>query len=196
MNNGTLLRQDDSYKSADGRSGERFWSSSFGQRDGRWYVVQTQPSREAGAAMQLRAQGFEPFLPMIRKAVRRRARLHNVIAPLFPRYLFVPLAASQNGWRAINGTFGVVRLVSFGDRPQPTPVGLVENMLALAGDDGVLDLSRDLQIGQSVRLVAGPFANAIGECERLDGNGRVRVLLGIMGGRVAVSVDREDLLAI
>lgn len=162
----------------------------------RWFVVQTQPSREAGAVMQLRAQGFRPFLPMPRKTVRWRARLRNVVAPMFPRYLFVPINPERGRWRCINGTFGVVRLVSFGDRPHPTPVGLVESMLALSDEHGLVHLDRSFKPGEQVKVVTGPFADVIGECERLDGHGRVRVLLNIMGGSVAVSLDREALIAV
>ena len=146
--------------------------------------------------MQLRAQGFRPFLPMMRKTIRWRARLRNVVAPMFPRYLFVPIDPQRGRWRCINGTFGVVRLVSFGDRPHPTPVGLVEGMLALSDEQGLVQLERNFKPGERVKVATGPFTDVIGECERLDGHGRVRVLLNIMGGSVAVSLDRESLIAV
>ena len=54
---------------------------------------------------------------------------------------------------------------------------------------------RDLREGQSVRVKTGPFASAIGSLERLDANGRVRVLLDIMGGKAPALLDRSALEA-
>jgi transcription antitermination factor NusG len=39
--------------------------------------------------------------------------------------------------------------------------------------------------------MAGPFADLIGQLEHLDDNGRVRVLLEIMGGSTRVALPRE-----
>ena len=37
-----------------------------------------------------------------------------------------------------------------------------------------------------MRVTAGPFAELIGTLERLDDQGRVRVLLDILGGKIPV----------
>jgi transcriptional antiterminator RfaH len=51
-----------------------------------------------------------------------------------------------------------------------------------------------LKEGQAVKVTAGPFADLVGQLERLDDNGRVRVLLEILGGKVRVALP-QDLLA-
>jgi len=43
--------------------------------------------------------------------------------------------------------------------------------------------------------VAGPFVGGLGVLERLDGKGRVRLLLNIMGGQTPLMIDRADLAA-
>jgi transcription antitermination factor NusG len=43
-------------------------------------------------------------------------------------------------------------------------------------------LGTNLRVGQVVRVVAGPFVGGLGVLERLDGKGRVRMLLNILGG--------------
>ncbi len=50
--------------------------------------------------------------------------------------------------------------------------------------------------GQKVRILAGPFAEQIGLLQRLDDNGRVRLLLDIMGGRIAVTLPRAALVPV
>jgi transcription antitermination factor NusG len=42
--------------------------------------------------------------------------------------------------------------------------------------------------GQAIKVTAGPFANLVGQLEGMDANGRVRVLLELMGGTVRVAL--------
>lgn len=161
----------------------------------RWYAVYTQPYRETRAESQLAAQGFHAFLPRYRKTIRHARKLRTVSAPFFPRYLFVALDLERDAWRSVNGTFGVTSLV-MGERfPRPVPRGIVENLMAAADAQEHLQLGDNLQVGDHVRLLSGPFANLMGELARCDGAGRVRVLLQLMGGAVMVSVNRGDLMA-
>ncbi len=157
----------------------------------RWFAVHSLPRREAGAQRQLENQGFHTFLPRCLKTRCHARKLETVLAPIFPRYLFVVLDLDRDRWRSVNGTFGVARLVMMGgDRPQPVPHGVVEALIALADGRDVLrfDGGGRLAVGQKVRILAGPFAERIGLLQRLDGNGRVRLLLNIMGGRIGVTL--------
>jgi transcriptional antiterminator RfaH len=51
----------------------------------------------------------------------------------------------------------------------------------------------DLHEGQSVKVVAGPFAELVGRLEHLDDKGRVSVLLSLLGGTVRVALQRRFL---
>lgn len=164
--------------------------------DARWFVAQTHPFREGAACAQLQAQGFPAFLPYMTKAVRHARKLRSVRTPLFPSYVFVSLNLDKDRWRSVNGTFGVSRMIMAGDRPAPVPCGVVEAFKSLVDDDGCVELGDSLQVGQRIEIVAGPFAEAIGALERQDSNGRVRVLLDIMGGVVPAIIDRADLRAL
>jgi transcriptional antiterminator RfaH len=157
----------------------------------RWYVVHTLPQREAQAEYQLRRQGFRPFLPRLSRTIRHARKLRNVRAPAFSRYLFVPLDLSSSGWTPINGTIGVSRLIMAHGKPQPVPSGVVETLIENTDGAGILQFGEQLQVGQAVQILSGPFANAIGELERLDANGRVKVLLDIMNGRISATLCRS-----
>jgi transcription antitermination factor NusG len=160
----------------------------------RWYVAQTLPNREVSAQAQLEAQGFRTFLPRYGKTVRHARRLMTMSAPFFPRYLFVALDVARDRWRSVNGTFGVARLI-VGDRlPIAVQHGVVESLLACCGADGNLQLADRLEIGKPVRVLSGPFADMVGKLARLDGGGRVQVLLQLMGGEVAVNLARAALM--
>ncbi len=164
----------------------------------RWFAVHSLPHREAGAQQQLENQGFQTFLPRCLKARCPARKLATVLAPIFPRYLFVGLDLDRDRWRSVNGTFGVARLVMAGDRPQPAPHGVVEALIALADGRDVLrfDEGGRLAVGQKVRILAGAFAEQIGLLQSLDDNGRARLLLDIMGGGIAVTVPSAALLPV
>ena len=162
----------------------------------RWFAVQSQPRREAGAQMQLNNQGYRTFLPRI-KATRRHARkIENILAPFFPRYLFIALNMQRDQWRCVNGTYGVSSLVMQGEKPQPVPQGIIEPLIACADERGLMhfDAGEKLHIGQKVEIMAGPLSRQIGEIERLDANGRVQLLLQFMGQQTRVKVSSEDLI--
>ena len=172
---------------------ERSWALGKGER---WFVVHSQPHREAGARFHLENQGFRTFLPRRMKTRRHARKLENILAPFFPRYLFVVLDLSRDRWRSVNGTFGVSRLVMEGERPKPVPRGIIEALIASCDERGVLRFDGDgrLRVGDRVQVLAGPFAEQFGLLERLDDQGRVRLLLEIMGGRVPVEVPSEILI--
>jgi transcription antitermination factor NusG len=159
----------------------------------RWYVVQSQPHRESYVQAQLAAQGLHSFLPRYRKTVRHARKLMTVQAPFFNRYLFVALDLNRDRWRSVYGTFGVTSLLSDGTFPIPVPRGIVESLISISDENGFLNLGDALQVGEHVRILAGPFADLIGELVRLDGARRARVLLQLLGSAVAVSIDRGDL---
>jgi transcription antitermination factor NusG len=102
----------------------------------------------------------------------------------------------QQPWRRVNGTIGVSSLVMQGEQPQPVPRGVVEALAACADPNGILQLQAHLKVGNPVRLVAGPFAEQLAMLDELDGAGRVRVLLNILGRRVSISMDGSNLLPI
>ena len=118
-----------------------------------------------------------------------------MIAPVFPRYLFVALDLERDRWRSVNGTVGVSALVSARTTPLPVPVGVVEAMMAARDASGRRGPRRRVAAGTRVKVVAGPFAGGYGVLERLDGKARVRVLLNLLGGQAPVVLDRAQLSA-
>lgn len=156
---------------------------------GRWYVAQTQPHREKRADMQLKQQGFVSFLPLHQKTIRHARQFRTVHAPFFPRYLFVNLDLERDRWRSVNGTFGVSCMIMEGERPKPVPQGVVEGMMATASADGLISVMPRLSLGDTVRIVRGPFSGLVGKLAALDESQRVKVLLDILGKDTLVAID-------
>ena len=163
----------------------------------RWFAVHCRADREPGAAIQLRNQGFQVFLPLRQKTWRHARRVEIRQVPFFPGYLFVALDLERDCWRGINGTFGVQRLVMSGGEALPTPLpqGIVEALQGEADERGCLRHEELLRVGQGVRILAGPFGDRMGELIGLDDAGRVRVLVELLGGRRPVDLSRGEVTA-
>src|SRR5215469_15791272 len=138
-------------------------------RSERWYAVYTQPHREATAKLHLGNQLFRTFTPLLSKTIRHARRLDTVLAPLFPRYLFVAFDLTRDRWQVINGTHGVTTLIMYDERPLPVQSGVVETLIASSTPDGEILFGQDMEPGDRVRLVAGPFAGQLGILQQLNG---------------------------
>lgn len=157
----------------------------------RWFVVRSLPKQEGKAENNLRRQGYRIFLPRMSRTVRHARKLRTVLSPVFPSYMFVILDPGRDRWRAINSTMGVASMIMNLERPKPVPFGVVEHLIERTTAGFAVQASPTLREGDPVRLISGPFANAVGRLERLDANDRVKVLLDIMGGMVPAYADRS-----
>jgi transcriptional antiterminator RfaH len=159
-----------------------------------WYAVNTHPRSEVRAQENLLRQGLQCFCPMLPSTRRVRNRAVNKSLPLFPSYLFVSFDPSRYAWRAIDSTYGVRRLVKAADTPLRVPIGVVETLQSMLNEQGEVDFSLKLHVGALVQFTQGPLADLIGTLERLDRNGRVIVLLDILGRVSQVKAYSKDLL--
>lgn len=159
----------------------------------RWYAVHTHPRSEAVAQAHLQRQGFEPFLPCYLKRRSHARKVETVPAPLFPRYLFLPLNVEDPMWRVIRSTRGVVDLVRNGIDPVAVPDGAIDEITRRQDAAGFVVLARGLGLkpGAPIRIEGGPFADmeAIFQAERDEE--RVVALLSLLGRQVVVQIPIE-----
>ncbi|MEM6741502.1 MAG: transcription termination/antitermination NusG family protein [Pseudomonadota bacterium] len=159
-----------------------------GTPDMLWYLAQLRPNQLNRAWCNLERLGYECFMPRQHATQRKGRQIAPRRVPLFPGYIFLSLKPKQ-AWRPVNGTFGVVRLVMRDAvTPQPVPEAVMAELLARTGKDGMLLPPINLVPGETVRLQAGPMAGLLAQVEQLDGPGRVRVLLELMGQAVRATL--------
>lgn len=163
----------------------------------RWYVVQTRPHAERKAVAHLTRQGFEIYLPRYEKRRRHARRVENVTAPLFPSYLFVAFDVAVQRWRCIQSTIGVVQLVCNGDVPAIVPCRIVDELKTKEDERGLirLDTRPCFTRGDKVRVVDGVFSSCLGLFDGMSGSERVAILLDLLGRKVRVAIDVEDVAA-
>ena|ERR1035437_4919160 len=146
-----------------------------------WYVVHTKPRQELRAQLNLAQQGYPCYLPLLATEKLRRGALTLVHEPLFARYLFIRLDASQSGkgWGAIRSTLGVNGLVSFGNQPAKVGDDLIE-ALRRHGAQRQQQPQRLFQAGERVQVKDGPFAGLEAIYQMTKGECRALVLIELL----------------
>lgn len=156
-----------------------------------WYLVQVKPNSLGRAQSNLSRQGFEFFVPRERRSVRRSGKFVTAEEPVFAGYLFVKLDPEDSSWRAINSTYGVARLVSFGSQPTALPKGLVDELRTKYAEGGTG--APDLSVGDNVVIREGPFADFLASVDAMDPEQSVHLLIAYMGRHHRISVEAEKL---
>jgi transcriptional antiterminator RfaH len=162
----------------------------------RWFVAHTHPHAEAKATVHLNRQGFDIYFPRYLKRRRHARRIETVVAPLFPRYLFVAIDLNVQRWRSIYSTVGVSRLVCNGDDPTAVPDGIVEELKNREDVSGFikLDSRPPFRAGDKIRVLDGAFSSCLGLFEGMAERERIAILLDLLGRKVRVVLD-ADLVA-
>ncbi len=160
----------------------------------RWYLVYCKPRQETVAQENLQRQAYETYLPRLHEARRRQGRRISVIAPMFPRYLFVRLNTQTDNWGPIRSTLGVVSIVRFGRSAAPAPDSLILALKDREDAEGIQILPPDAyKSGSKVRITQGSLSGYEGIFVVASGRDRVAVLLDILGRRTRTLVDSDSL---
>ncbi|MGH8579304.1 MAG: transcription/translation regulatory transformer protein RfaH [Gammaproteobacteria bacterium] len=159
-----------------------------------WYLVYSKPRQERIAQDNLRRQGYETYLPLIRQRRRQRGEFRLLVEPMFPRYLFIQLDDVVDNWNPIRSTIGVARLVRFGDIPAKVPAILIEALQGHEDENGVQRITeKELRKGEPVLIVDGAMAGYQAIFDAKSGSERVVLLLEIAGRSVPISLKAGDI---
>jgi transcriptional antiterminator RfaH len=152
-----------------------------------WYLAYTKPRQERIALDNLQRQGYECFLPLLKKEVKKQGVMKIVEEPLFPRYLFVRVSKTMGaGFGPLRSTVGMNSLISFNGAPAVIDDSLIEAIKARQAsvEVSVQDLFKH---GDKVRIVDGAFAGYEAIFEAKDGEGRVLLLLDFLSKKRVLS---------
>ena len=163
------------------------------ERGNEWFLAQLRPNCFHIAERNLKRQGFPTFLPLEEKTVRRKGRFVQSLVPLFSGYMFVSIDPLLGQWRPVNSTYGVTRIVSFGQEPAAVPLEIVNELMLRCDPSGRMLPPKMLQPGDRVRITTGPFADFVAEVEKIAPDRRVWVLMELMGGQTRVAVSPASL---
>lgn len=175
-------------------------------RPGSWYVVHTQSGYEKKVTANLHAriqsmnmedQIFEVVIPMEEVVEFKNGRRQTVQRKVFPGYLLVRCEMTDESWYCVRNTPGVTGFVGqsrHGQKPTPLSRREVHKFLS-AKAEGVDQAARpkpklDYEVGESVRVKEGPFADFSGEIAEINADHlKLKVLVNIFGRETLVEMD-------
>jgi transcriptional antiterminator NusG len=175
-------------------------------RPGEWFVVHTQSGYEKKVTANLHARIqsmnmedkiFEVVIPMEDVVEFKGGRKQTVQRKVFPGYLLVRCRMDDESWYCIRNTPGVTGFVGQSRQGQkPTPLTRREVLTFLsAKGDGAEAAPRakprlEYEVGESVRVKEGPFADFSGEVAEINADHmKLKVLVNIFGRETLVEMD-------
>ena len=163
-----------------------------------WYVIHTYSGYENKVkanlehrieSMGVEDQIFQVLVPMEEEIEIRNGQRQTVNRKVFPGYVLVEMAMSDESWYVVRNTPGVTSFVGSGNRPLPLDENEVKKILKQMGVE-TPKFKVQYQKGQSVRVKDGPFAEFIGTVDEVNPEkNKVKVLVSIFGRETPVELD-------
>jgi transcriptional antiterminator NusG len=172
-------------------------------RPGRWYVVHTQSGYEkkVQSNLQARTQSMnmegkihEVVIPMEDVVEFKNGKKVVVSKKVFPGYLLVRCDLDDDSWYVIRNTPGVTGFVGQGAKPSPLRRKDVENFLMVKPEEEAEATRKgkpklDYELGETVRVKEGPFADFSGEIIEINEDHlTLKVLVNIFGRETPVEL--------
>lgn len=157
-----------------------------------WYVASAVPGQERSAAINIRAHGFDVFVPVATRLVVVRGIEIERSVMLFGPYLFVAFEREEEKWRVINSTACVRHLLPMHEEfPVAMPPGIVEKWIerSLVGEFSAKEAA--FSLGETIEVVSGRMAGARGEFVGVK-NRMIEMMLRMLGREVIVKVSPKD----
>ena len=153
-----------------------------------WYLLQTKPNAHAIACENLRRQGFDVFLPLIIKTMKKSGKFLDAKAPLFPGYLFMGSSIDPVPWKSVNGTRGVSKSVTFDGVYRPISLHIIEGLQQRCDEHSVFKSLQDITEGNRAKIERGPFAEFISTVDQIKDDRRAWVLIDLLQQQTKVEV--------
>lgn len=162
-----------------------------------WYAIQTKRHEERRVVRHLALRAIPSLLPFIEVVRRYGGRRVARVEPLFPGYLFVQLSpweVNPAGWSAVQWSPGVRRILGTEEVPVPVPDETIATIKTRMSDFGFIRPGPRFVSGSQVRFRHGPLVGLEAIFEGpMSREGRVRVLLELLGQPRLIEVDEVDL---
>ena len=144
-----------------------------------WYVVNTYSGHEnkVKEKLEMRAStmGLEDYIfrvvvPEQTEVEIKDGKTKEKVKKMFPGYILVEMIMTDEAWFIVRNTPGVTGFIgSSGKGAKPFPLTPME-VDKILGSMGMsrLDIANELAIGDTVKVVDGPFANMFGKITSID----------------------------
>jgi transcription antitermination factor NusG len=162
------------------------------QGEALWYAISTRSRQEKVAASMLENLAIAHFLPLIDEERQWSDRKQMLTMPLFPGYMFVRIARSNEQQLRVLKVPGIVNIIGNRNGPLAIPESEIESIrMALFRGAGC---SRHpfLRTGDRVRVVRGALAGIEGTLVRCGDQSKLVISVEMIQRSVSVSVAASD----
>ncbi|MEG1494978.1 MAG: transcription termination/antitermination protein NusG [Bacilli bacterium] len=169
--------------------------------DKEWYVVNTYSGHEKKVKekLEMRAESMDMKNYIFRVIVPEQTEIEikdgvqkEKLKKMFPGYILVEMVMSDEAWYVVRNTPGVTGFIgSSGKGAKPTPLQPQE-VDKILNNMGIsrLDVSKELEVGVKVKIIAGPFTGMFGHIDTIDlPSQKLTLLVDLFGQETSVEVE-------
>ena len=157
-----------------------------------WYLLKTKPNAYIMACENLRRQGFNVFLPLISKTIKKQGRFVDTTAPLFPGYLFMGTLIQPIPWKSVNGTRGISKAVTLDGVYRSVSAHIIEGLQSRCNKDGVIQSLNGIVSGDRAKIERGPFSEFVCTVEQIKDDQRAWVLIDLLQQQTRAEVSLDN----
>lgn len=167
-------------------------------RDRNWYAIHTYVGYENAVQRNLKQRIeslgmedkiFSVIVPTEKKIKVKGSKRVEVEEKIYPGYVLVDMIVTDDSWYVVRNTPRVTGFVGSGIHPVPLDKAEVDMLFARMESTGVKH-NIDLEVGDPVTIVDGPFKDLEGKVAEVDDErGRVKVLVSMFGRETPVELD-------
>ncbi len=170
--------------------------------DRAWYIIQTYSGYENKVKknldqrvqqMDLGGLIFEVVIPTEEEIEIRDGQRRTVSKKLFPGYVLIQMLMEDDAWSLVRNTPGVTGFAGGNEEEGSRPVPLDDEEAARIlrqMDAGTPRINVGFSIGESVRVIDGPFIDFVGQVDDINlDKGKVRVMVSMFGRETPVELD-------
>ena len=160
----------------------------------RWYVAHTYSGYEnkvkdtlekavENRGMQHLVQ--EVVVPMEEQIEIKDDKRKTTLRKVFPGYVLIKMILTEESWHIVRNVRGVTGFVGAGGKPVP----LTDDEIRAMGFEK-LPINIDYEVGDTVKIVAGPLESFVGVVEEINTEKeKVRVLVSMFGRETPVELE-------
>ncbi len=164
-------------------------------QEAKWYVIHTYSGYENKVAATIEKavenRKLQDLIHAVKVPVEKVIEISNnkereVERMIFPGYVLVKMIMSDDTWYIIRNIRGVTGFVGPGSKPTPLTDSEVESL----GIDKQAEISLSYQVGDNVKITAGPLENFIGVVDLIETDKNlVRVVVSMFGRETPVELE-------
>lgn len=158
-----------------------------------WHAIYTKSRAEKRLYKELCSRNIECYLPLKKELRQWSDRTKWVEEPLIRSYLFVKVSEREY-YNVINSNYAV-GYVTFGGKAVPIPEHQIQALRIFLDDENrKVDLSHEnLEKGELVEIMGGPFKGIKGEIMQIKGKDRIVIRFDSLGTCVYTDISLDKI---